>query len=99
MNRLRQLEKFGQSVWLDNLSRALLQTGGLKKLIDEDGVKGVTSNPSIFEKAIGHSADYDGAIAQLLETGAADAGAIFRSLAVKDIQDAARVAGLCCREA
>lgn len=87
MNRLRQLEKFGQSVWLDNLSRALLQTGGLKKLIDGDGVKGVTSNPSIFEKAIGHSTDYDSAIEQLPQS--ADAGAIFRSLAVKDIQDAA----------
>src|SRR5580692_798634 len=89
MNRLRQLEKFGQSVWLDNLSRALLRTGGLKKLINEDGVKGVTSNPSIFEKSIGHSDDYDDAIAGLLKHGSPDAGAIFRALAVKDIQDAA----------
>ncbi|HEY5239025.1 MAG TPA: bifunctional transaldolase/phosoglucose isomerase [Rhizomicrobium sp.] len=91
MNRLRQLEKFGQSVWLDNLSRSLIQTGGLKKLIDEDGVKGVTSNPSIFEKSIGHSTDYDGAIADLLKGGTPDAGAIFRALAVKDIQDAADI--------
>jgi transaldolase/glucose-6-phosphate isomerase len=91
MNRLRQLEKFGQSVWLDNLSRSLIQTGGLKKLIGEDGVKGVTSNPSIFEKSIGHSTDYDGAIADLLKDGAPDAGAIFRALAVKDIQDAADI--------
>ncbi|HSZ74933.1 MAG TPA: bifunctional transaldolase/phosoglucose isomerase [Rhizomicrobium sp.] len=89
MNRLHQLEKFGQSIWLDNLSRALLRTGGLKKLIDEDGVKGVTSNPSIFEKAIGHSDDYDDAIADLLKRGSPDAGVIFRALAVKDIQDAA----------
>ena len=52
MNRLKSLEEYGQSVWLDYIQRKLLTTGGLKRLIEEDGLKGVTSNPSIFEKAI-----------------------------------------------
>src|SRR5918996_827618 len=56
-NPLRNLQEYGQSVWLDFVSRELLKTGGLKKLIDEDGLRGVTSNPSIFEKAIGQGAD------------------------------------------
>ena len=58
-NPLRELNEYGQSVWLDFVSRELLQSGGLARLIADDGVRGVTSNPSIFEKAIGHGDDYD----------------------------------------
>ena len=58
-NPLIELEKFGQSVWLDNISRDMLLKGELKKLRDEDGLKGVTSNPSIFQKAMGSGHAYD----------------------------------------
>ena len=51
MNRLKQLEQFGQSVWLDFVSREFLKSGDLKRLIDDDGLKGMTSNPAIFEKS------------------------------------------------
>src|SRR5437762_13320889 len=63
-NPLRTLNEFGQSVWLDFVSRDLLKSGGLARLIAEDGLRGVTSNPSIFEKAIGHGDDYDALIAE-----------------------------------
>src|ERR1700720_3922973 len=62
MNPVKALESHGQAVWLDFLARGFIAKGDLKKLIDTDGVKGVTSNPSIFEKAIGSSDEYDGAI-------------------------------------
>ena len=58
-NPLLKLESHGQSVWLDSLSRHTITSGDLKRLIDEDGLSGVTSNPSIFEKAIVGSHDYD----------------------------------------
>ena len=58
-NRLREIEALGQSVWLDNLDRQLLDDGELEPLIEEDGLSGVTSNPTIFEKSIGHSGRYD----------------------------------------
>ena len=61
MNPVKALESHGQAVWLDFLARGFVAKGDLKKLIDSDGVKGVTSNPSIFEKAIGSSDEYDGA--------------------------------------
>ena len=57
-NRLRALEVFGQSVWLDYIRRSLIESGELRRLIAEDGVRGVTSNPAIFEKAIAGSSDY-----------------------------------------
>jgi len=66
---VKALEHHGQSVWLDFLARGFVTTGELKKLIDTDGVKGVTSNPSIFEKAIGSSDEYDGAIGLALKSG------------------------------
>ncbi|MGA8264464.1 MAG: transaldolase family protein, partial [Ignavibacteriaceae bacterium] len=59
MNPLKELEKFGQSVWIDNISRGMLKKGELKRLVEEDGITGVTSNPSIFQKAVGKSSDYD----------------------------------------
>lgn len=87
MNRLKELEKFGQSVWLDFLSRDLLRSGELKVLIERDGLKGMTSNPSIFQKSIAHGKDYDDDIRRFTEAGD-DVGRIFRKVCVKDIQDA-----------
>jgi transaldolase / glucose-6-phosphate isomerase len=88
-NPLRTLQEYGQSVWLDFVSRDLLKSGGLAKLIEEDGLRGVTSNPSIFEKAIGHGDDYDALIAQAEASGDLDPGALFEDLAVRDIQEGA----------
>jgi transaldolase / glucose-6-phosphate isomerase len=88
-NPLKTLQEYGQSVWLDFVSRDLLKSGGLTKLIAEDGLRGVTSNPSIFEKAIGHGDDYDAQIAALQASGDLDPGALFERLAVTDIQNGA----------
>ena len=88
-NPLRMLNEFGQSVWLDFVSRDLLKSGGLAHLIAEDGLRGVTSNPSIFEKAIGHGDDYDALIAEAEASGDLDPGALFEDLAVRDIQEGA----------
>lgn len=87
MNPLKELGAFGQSVWLDFLSRDLLRSGDLKVLIERDGLKGMTSNPSIFQKSIAHGIDYDDDIRRYAEAGE-DVGQIFRHLSVKDIQDA-----------
>lgn len=88
MNPLKGLEAYGQSVWLDYLSRELVKSGELKAFIERDGLKGITSNPSIFQKAIAHGRDYDDDIKRFAEAGD-DVGRIFRHLSVKDIQDAA----------
>jgi transaldolase/glucose-6-phosphate isomerase len=91
MNPVKALENHGQSVWLDFLARGFVTKGDLQKLIDTDGVKGVTSNPSIFEKAIGSSDEYDGAIGQAVRTGDRPIADLFEELAVEDIQNAADV--------
>jgi transaldolase / glucose-6-phosphate isomerase len=91
MNPVKALEQHGQSVWLDFLARGFVVKGDLKKLIDSDGIKGVTSNPSIFEKAIGSSDEYDGAIAKALKSGDRPVAELFEHLAVEDIQHAADV--------
>ena len=91
MNALKALPDHGQAVWLDFLSRGFIAKGGLKKLVDEDGLRGVTSNPSIFEQAIGHSDEYDDAIAGMLAEHDRSAGEIFEQLAVEDIQKATDV--------
>jgi transaldolase / glucose-6-phosphate isomerase len=88
-NPLKELNEYGQSVWLDFVSRELLQSGGLARLIADDGVRGVTSNPSIFEKAIGHGDDYDELIRTAEATGDLDPGALFETLAIGDIRDGA----------
>jgi transaldolase / glucose-6-phosphate isomerase len=88
-NPLRTLNEFGQSVWLDFVSRELLKTGRLTQLIADDGLRGVTSNPSIFEKAIGHGDDYDDLIAAAQRNGDLDPGALFEELAIRDIQEGA----------
>src|SRR6202161_2475311 len=91
MNALKELQDHGQAVWLDFLSRGFIAKGGLKKLADDDGLRGVTSNPSIFEQAIGHSDEYDGAIARMLQVQDRSVGEIFEHLAVEDIQQATDV--------
>jgi transaldolase/glucose-6-phosphate isomerase len=91
MNPVKALENHGQAVWLDFLARGFVAKGDLKKLIDTDGVKGVTSNPSIFEKAIGSSDEYDGAIGHALKKGDRPVADLFEHLAVEDIQHAADV--------
>ncbi len=88
-NPLRTLQEYGQSVWLDFVSRDLLKSGELSRLIAEDGLRGVTSNPSIFEKAIGHGDDYDELIAAAEAAGDLDPGALFEDLAIRDIQEGA----------
>ena len=77
MNPVKALESHGQSVWLDFLARGFVTKGDLKKLIDTDGVKGVTSNPSIFEKAIASSDEYDAPIGQALKSGDLSVAALF----------------------
>jgi transaldolase/glucose-6-phosphate isomerase len=88
-NPLRTLQEYGQSVWLDFVSRDLLKSGELGRLIADDGLRGVTSNPSIFEKAIGHGDDYDELIAAAEAAGDLDPGALFEDLAIRDIQEGA----------
>jgi transaldolase/glucose-6-phosphate isomerase len=85
-NPLRALEVFGQSIWLDYIRRSLIRSGELQRLIEEDGLRGVTSNPSIFEKAVSGSTDYD----DLLEHARGlDAKGLYERLAIRDIQEAA----------
>src|SRR5579863_7115437 len=91
MNPVKALENHGQAVWLDFLARGFIAKGELKKLIDTDGVKGVTSNPSIFEKAIGSSDEYDGAIGRALQKADRPIADLFEYLAVEDIQNVADV--------
>src|ERR1700685_3800300 len=91
MNPLKSLADHGQAVWLDFLSRGFIAKGGLKKLVDEDGLRGVTSNPSIFEHAIGHSDEYDDAIARMLHAKDRAVGATFEQLAIEDIRAATDV--------
>ncbi len=87
-SRLAELEKLGQSVWLDYIQRSLIRGGELKRLIEEDNLRGMTSNPSIFEKAIVESHDYDEDIRALGLAGKAPAE-IFETLSVQDVQEAA----------
>ncbi|HTA68154.1 MAG TPA: bifunctional transaldolase/phosoglucose isomerase [Bryobacteraceae bacterium] len=88
-NPLKELARYGQSVWLDYIRRNLITSGELKRLIDEDGLGGVTSNPAIFEKAITGSIDYADALVELQKRKDLDAMGIYEVLAIKDIQDAA----------
>jgi transaldolase/glucose-6-phosphate isomerase len=87
-NPLKLLQKFGQSIWLDYIRRNLITSGELQRLIDEDGLRGMTSNPSIFEKAIAGSTDYED-ILQKLRAEGRSADDIYEAIAIRDIQDAA----------
>jgi transaldolase len=91
MNPLRALDDYGQSIWLDYIRRQLLTAGELQRLIEEDGLKGITSNPAIFEKAIAGSSDYAQALAELAGARDMDAQAIYEHLALEDIRRAADV--------
>ena len=91
MNPVKALQDYRQAVWLDFLSRGFIADGGLKKLVDDDGLRGVTSNPSIFENAIGKTNEYDDAIRQILQSHDYSPGQIFEKLAVEDIRSATDV--------
>jgi transaldolase / glucose-6-phosphate isomerase len=88
MNPLAALQKHGQAVWLDFLARRFIIEGGLKKLGEQDGLAGVTSNPSIFEKAI---ADYDASLKEAEAQRDFDVMVLYERLAIEDIQHAADV--------
>ena len=87
MSRLQRLRDFGQSVYMDEIRRSWLSDGTLQRLIDDDGLRGVTSNPAIFQKAIGQSDDYDDAVEALARRGVGVEQA-YEQLVVEDIQNA-----------
>src|SRR5688500_5453110 len=92
MNPLKELLNHGQSVWLDFISRQLIQSGELKRLVEEDALRGVTSNPTIFEKAIGGSSDYDDTLRKMLARDPkTSVGVLYERVAIEDIQAAADV--------
>ena len=91
MNPLKELSAHGQAVWLDFVSREFVAGGGLARMVAEDGVSGVTSNPAIFEKAITSSSAYDEAVHAAATAGAPTVNALYESLTVRDIQAAADV--------
>jgi transaldolase/glucose-6-phosphate isomerase len=92
MNPLRELMNQAQSIWLDFISRQLICSGELKRLVEEDGLRGVTSNPTIFEKAIGGSADYDDTLGEMLASDSqTPIGQLYERVAIEDIQSAADV--------
>jgi transaldolase / glucose-6-phosphate isomerase len=90
MNALKALQTYDQSVWLDYIGRHLITSGELQRLIDEDGLRGMTSNPAIFEKAISGSADYAASLTALGGLNL-DAVGLYERLAIHDIQDAADI--------
>ena len=88
INPLKQLGEQGQSLWLDYIRKDLIHSGELSRLISEDGIRGMTSNPAIFEKSISGSHDYDDNIEALASEGK-DANEIYETLSQRDVQDAA----------
>src|SRR6201981_80203 len=89
MNPVKALETHGQAVWLDFLARGFVAKGDLQKLIETHGSKGVTSNPSICEKALGSPDEYDAPLGKALKHGDRPVADLFEKLAVEDIQHAA----------
>jgi transaldolase / glucose-6-phosphate isomerase len=89
MNRLRALAEKGQAVWLDFLSREIIENGHLQRLIDEDGLAGITSNPSIFEKSIGETDFYDDVIKRLVAEGGGSLSETYERIVTADIAAAA----------
>jgi transaldolase/transaldolase/glucose-6-phosphate isomerase len=87
-NKVKKIHEYGQSIWLDFINREIINSGKLKQLIEEDGVRGLTSNPAIFEKAISSSSDYDADIDADTKEGLNNED-IFYRLAIKDIQQTA----------
>lgn len=90
-NPLQALQNYGQSVWLDYIRRSLITSGELQRLVKEDGLRGVTSNPAIFEKAIAGSTDYDKALNIIEQRGDTDAMSLYEKLAIADIQNVADI--------
>jgi len=88
-NPLKELLNYGQSMWLDYIRRDLFTSGKLKQMIADDGLRGMTSNPAIFEKAIGESSLYDDMLKSLASRDDLDTTARFEQIAIRDIQDAA----------
>ena len=88
-NSLKQLGTLGQSIWLDYIRRDLIASGKLRRLIEEDGLRGMTSNPSIFEKAIADSHDYDEDIRAMVALKEKSVEAIYETLSQRDVQSAA----------
>lgn len=88
--RLARLTELGTSVWLDQIRRSITHTGELRRLVEEQSLRGVTSNPAIFEKAILGSPEYDDQIAEMARSGA-DARAIYQAIAIQDVQEACDV--------
>ena len=90
MNNIHRLQELGQSIWLDNIDRGMLDSGELKRMIIEEGIGGITSNPSIFEKGISKGNHYDAAmIGQLARDPSQSGRELFYELAIEDIQAAA----------
>src|SRR5208282_5592500 len=87
MNNLIELLNYGQSYWLDNLTRKKITGGELKKRVSQQGLRGITSNPSIFNKAISEGDSYDAQITKLVKQGK-NSQQIYDALTVKDVQDA-----------
>src|SRR3954463_10354411 len=84
-SNLHKLSALGQSVWIDYLSRQMLKSGKLARMMEEDAVVGVTSNPTIFQKAISEGDAYDEQLKEILDSGETDAKEIFYQLAARDI--------------
>src|SRR5579863_7613941 len=89
-NPIKALNDYGQSPWMDYIRRDLLTSGGLKKMIDEDGLRGMTSNPTIFEKAITGSKFYSD-ILEAPDAKQLGAGGVYEKIAIRDVQDAADI--------
>lgn len=85
------LKELGQSIWLDNLSKKLIRSGELKRRIDEDGLSGITSNPTIFQKAISGSTDYDASLRKMIDQGIRSEKELFFGLAIEDVSNAAEM--------
>ncbi len=96
-NALRRIYELGQSIWYDNLSREILKSGKLKQIIQEDGITGVTSNPSIFQKALSDERIYDNDLHNLVDSGC-DSKQIYESLIIEDVRQAADLLASVYRE-
>jgi transaldolase/glucose-6-phosphate isomerase len=90
-NPLKQLARFGQSIWLDYIRHSLMTSGELRRMVAEDGLGGMTSNPTIFEKAIAGGEEYADYLAELRKDKSLDAKGVYERLAIRDIQDAADI--------
>lgn len=88
---MRQALELGQSIWYDGIRRSLLTSGDLQRMVTKQGLRGMTSNPSIFGKAIAGSSDYAQGIAELRRSGPMDAKSAYESLAIADIRAAADI--------